>query len=70
MFVSTYLDGNDDDYYDDGRIDGLAMNDEHLVDLHCDNRHFEIDERVSPVIYSFSVDGKNRIQYPKVMLPH
>lgn len=70
--IFFYLDDNDvdyDDYYDDGWIDELA-DDEHLVDLHCDNFHFESDVLVLSSVYSFLVDDKNRSHYPIVMLPH
>lgn len=70
LLFFVYLDDNDDDYYDDGWIDGVAMDDAHLVDSQCDNQRFENDELVLPSTYSFSVDDKNRIQCPIAMLPH
>lgn len=64
-----YLDDNDDDYYDDGWNDELA-DDEHLVDLNCDNSHFESDELALSSVYSFLVDDKNHSHYPIAKLPH
>lgn len=65
-FFLFYLDDNGDDWYDDGWIDELAM----LVDSHCDSQRFGNDERESPSICSFLVDGKNRIQCPIAKQPH
>lgn len=58
----------DDD--DDGDSIDEHWGDGHLVDLHCDNRQFEIDELALSSIYSFSVDDRNRIHCPTTKPPH
>lgn len=50
--------------YPDGGLIDAHLDDAHLVGSHFGNQLFGIDELVLSLIYSFVVDGKNRIQCP------